>query len=77
VFVKTTSYKQVPASVNHRKFMKAEPSRLILRKLAANLDLLIADLMTHIQTDQEAGKTICLMLAPHLVLATEAKLRSG
>jgi len=30
----------VCASLNHRKVMKAEPSRLIPRKLAENLELL-------------------------------------
>jgi len=32
---------QICASLNHRKNMKAEPSRLIPRKLAENLELQI------------------------------------
>jgi len=38
---KLVTSKQVCASLNHRKVKKAEPSRLISRKLAANLEVSI------------------------------------
>jgi len=38
---KLITLKKIYASLNHRKFMKAEASRLIPRKLAANVELLI------------------------------------
>jgi len=37
------TWKQTCASANDRKVMKAEPSQLISRKLAANLDLSIVE----------------------------------
>jgi len=39
-FVETNSWTQICASPNHGNVMKVEPSRLISRKLAANLKLL-------------------------------------
>jgi len=38
---KLVTWIQICASLNQRKKMKAEPSRLVPRKLAANLKLLI------------------------------------